>query len=507
MNRSDTLNNRLSLPEGLAVAQHAWQRITWRLILLTLARDRRLVLGLLVLFLTALFALLIAFIPSLLAPQLINALTFCALLIFGLLCVQLESTLRHILHPEERTYRQIVEEYSQLVREVPDLGELLQYVTQTLHETLQAESVSIWLYHSEDHSLVLSSFRGAIAASDLAELPVDLEPERLHATQRVSTLPESALRQGLMALGVQVVTSMSSGDELIGLIGLGGHRPVRGHSSQAVLLDLMAGQSALAVKNACLISDLEETLDKLQLAYQRTIDAQEAERHHLAAELHDDILGRLTTMALTLRNSRKCLATDPDQVRDWLEALEKETHNVNRRLREITQGLHPSVLTDLGLISALQAYLDSLARHPLPTSAPRAITLTAQGFNGDRIADQKLERDLYHITRQALDNAVAHAQAEQVYVHLRWREDSVSVTIQDMGRGMKDAPEVLMGHDGHLGLLSMNERVRAWGGRLSIHTAADRGTTVYARLPIAQPSSAPTHLQAFTHHLARSTLD
>ena len=179
----------------------------------------------------------------------------------------------------------------------------------------------------------------------------------------------------------------------------------------------------------------------------------------------------------------------------WLEGLEKETTNVNQRLREITQGLHPTVLTNLGLISAIQAYLDTIVRQPLSASAPRVITLTAQGFSADRIPDLRLERDLYHITRQALDNAVAHAQADQVFIHVRWSSDAVSVTVQDTGRGMQDTPERLMGQRGHLGLLSMNERVRAWGGRLTLELSRrtrddgarlDSGQTAQ---PLARPSA------------------
>ena len=248
MNYSDVLN-RLTLPREFAVLGHVWQRVTCRPILFIVARDRRLVFGVVVLFLAAPFALLIVSIHSLLSPQLSNAFTFCALFVFVLLCVWLEPTLRRVLHPEEVVYRQIVEEYGQVVREMSDLGGLLQYVTQTLHETLDAASVSVWLYHAQDHILVLSSFVGTITADDLAELPVDIEPKRLHITRRVSTLPESALRHGLMASGVQVITSMNWGDELIGIIGLGDHRFGKGHSNETVrLLDLMAGQSALPLR-------------------------------------------------------------------------------------------------------------------------------------------------------------------------------------------------------------------------------------------------------------------
>ncbi len=223
----------------------------------------------------------------------------------------------------------------------------------------------------------------------------------------------------------------------------------------------------------------------------------------MAIELHDDILSHLTSMAIMLHNSRRHLGTDPTQTRYCLEILAEEIQYLNYRLREITQGLHPSVLTDLGLIPALQAYIDSLARQPLPDSTPKTIALTAQGFNGNRIPKQKQENDLYYLTRQALDNALVHAHTEQVFIHLRWGQEAISITVRDKGRGMKDAPEALMGQNGHLGLLSMNERALAWRGRLAIHTAPDQGTTVQARIPINQPTDAPSHLQTFTQYLTK----
>jgi signal transduction histidine kinase len=244
-------------------------------------------------------------------------------------------------------------------------------------------------------------------------------------------------------------------------------------------------------------------VNQLQLAYRRTVDAEEEERHHLAVELHDDILSRLTTMALSLRNSQCCLATDPTRVHYWLEMLREETNYLNSRLREITQGLHPTILIDLGLIPALQAYLDSLAKHPKPDPDLCTVTLTTQGFNITRLIEQKLERDLYYITRQALDNALMHAQAEQIFVHLRWREDAISLTIQDTGCGMKNAPETLMGQNGHLGLISMKERALSWGGCLTFDTHPEQGTTVHAQVPTDQPSDSPTLLHTYTQHLAR----
>jgi len=326
--------------------------------------------------------------------------------------------------------------------------------------------------------------------------------EQLHGTWFVLNLPESALKRGLQAAGVQVVTSLSLGHELVGVIGLGQlHRGLHFNREMLHWLDLIAGQLALVIKNTLLASDLNHTAQQLHLAYRRAIDAQDNERRNLATELHDDILGRLTTMALTLRKSQNNLSAKPAEVNHWLQNLEGETQAINRRLREITQGLHPSVLTDLGLISAMRAYMDSLAKQPLPNSALETVSLTAQGFGQNRILAGKLERDLYYIIRQALDNAIKHARAEHIFIHLRWGEDTVSVTVRDTGNGMKQPPELLMGHNGHLGLLSMHERALAWRGKIAFHTATNQGTTVRARLPIGQPSSTPAHLQAFTQYL------
>ena len=453
---------------------------------------------------TSLLALLIYFLLSLFSFQsnyneLISA--GGALLIFVALHPWLELRLERTWRPERFIYRQLVEEYGHVVREMSDLNTLLSYVTQTLSATPNTQSVTVWLYQAEDSLLILASIEGALA-THLSELPVDISLRQLSGTQRVAALPESALRQGLIMLGIETMTSLSLRDELVGVIGVGSYRYGRQHQPETLrVLDLMAGQLALAVKNARLIADLEEALDKLQLAYQRTIDAQEEERRSLAVELHDDILSRLTTMGMTLSNSQRQLPADTAKVQASLELLGQETHYLNSRLREITQGLHPAILTDLGLIAALQAYMDSLTKHAFPVSAPCAIDLTAQGFDETRINDPKLERDLYYITRQALDNALKHAQAEQIFIHLRWRDDTVTITVQDTGIGLKAAPELLMGQHGHLGLLSLHERVLAWRGRLSFQTGPGQGTTVYARLPINQPSPSPTRLRAFTHYL------
>lgn len=424
--------------------------------------------------------------------------------IFALLCIWIGTGLCYILQPKFSLYQQATETCGQIVQEVSDQSILLDEITHILYSTLAVEHFSIWRFYDEDNVLIRLRAEGTIASDDFAELPFDISMVIGTGTRLVSELPPSALREGLTTLDVQGVTLLVLGNELIGLMGFGLAQNGHGYSRDMLRwLNIMSGQLALVVKNACLVTDLEDTLAKLQLAYRRTIDAEEEERRYLAIELHDDILSRLSTMALVLRGSQRRLTTNAANVQNDLLTLENEVQYLNRRLRDITQGLHPTVLTDLGLIAALQAYLDSIGKQALPASAPRVVTLTAQGFGDHRLNDQKLETDLYYITRQAIDNALFHAHAEQVLIHLRWGQQSISITVQDTGCGLKGSPEELMGQDGHLGLLSMNERTLAWQGRLTFNSAPGQGTTVHVRVPTSQASPSPAHLQAFTYHLRK----
>lgn len=442
----------------------------------------------------ALLGLLLALAPLTMPGQLLLA------ILLGLLLGWVIHLAWAALHPEQAAYRRLSAAFSSLARDISEPDLLLDRSMQTLYRTLQPRQLTLWRFDRSAGALRLLRAHGLSPADDLAELPLDVPPEQLHGIWRVAELPESALRRGMQAAGVGWLLSLSLGAELVGLVGLGAG-PFETWANRRAMLELVSGQTAVLTKNALLKLELTTISRNMHQAYRRAIDAQDEERRHLATELHDDILGRLTTMALSLRKSRNSLGAAPPEVDGWLHNLELETMDVNQRLREITRGLHPSVLTDLGLISALQAYMDSLGRLPPAPAGPRLITLTAQGFGFERIANRKMERDIYYVTRQALDNALKHAQAEQIFIHLRWGEQAISVTVRDTGVGMASPPETMMGHDGHIGLISMQERVLAWAGQLTIDTAPGQGTTIRARLPLEQRSGQPTHLQAFSQRL------
>jgi len=422
-----------------------------------------------------------------------------------------ESTLGRFFGLKRLSYRRAVSVYRQAIRDMDGQDEILRHAAKTVHFYLKADTVLVWLYQAETGNLYLSHSIGEVTDSRLAEMfPLDIRPETLENTQYVEKLPAGTSRQGLMALGLQVIIPIQIRNTLVGLVGVG-YQEFKGHYSEETLywLDLMASESALSLRNA----NLEEMLEKLRPVYKSTIDARDEERRRLAAELHDDVMAQLTMLTMTMNRARSQLgqlngAIDP-KIMGWLETVEQGMPHVNQRLREIMNGLYPSVLTNLGLIAALRTHIDALSRQPLPPDGPAmtTITLTWEGF-GERLADPKLERDLYYVTRQAIDNAVKHAQAEQILVLLRWgkfkHEDSINVTIRDTGRGMSDKPEALAGRNGRLGLVSMTERIAAWGGTLVMESQAGHGTTIRARLTLNQAADNADGLQQAERHLVRN---
>jgi signal transduction histidine kinase len=111
----------------------------------------------------------------------------------------------------------------------------------------------------------------------------------------------------------------------------------------------------------------------------------------------------------------------------------------------------------------------------------------AADFAVDGVEDVRLPRDveanLYRIAQEALHNIAKHASATQVTVYLMQQNGSLVLLIEDNGRGF-DADGDHQADDGTgMGLMSMRERAALVGGQLEIESAADRGTSIYVRIP------------------------
>ncbi|MDB6015948.1 MAG: Multi-sensor signal transduction histidine kinase [Pedosphaera sp.] len=234
---------------------------------------------------------------------------------------------------------------------------------------------------------------------------------------------------------------------------------------------------------------LKQTTEQLQTLSRRLLELQEAERRHIARELHDEIGQALTALKINLQAVQRLsgMATLAPRLTDSISIVDRTL----RQVRNLSLDLRPSMLDDLGLCSALRWYADQQAQR-----AGLSIQFMA-GELGARL-EPALETACFRVAQEALTNIVRHAQATTVRVHLESDGDSLHLTVHDDGIGFDPEHLEQQTERGRsLGLLGMKERASLIGGRVELKSAPRAGTEVHAWFPITNArmeSSAETEL-------------
>ncbi len=217
----------------------------------------------------------------------------------------------------------------------------------------------------------------------------------------------------------------------------------------------------------------EEQAIQLRELHRRTIRLQEDERRRIAGEIHDAVAPLITgalyqARALQLGGDRTGQPDDKDlgAISDLLGKAMEELHNVIFALR-------PPDLDDLGVVAAIERYMEGVERAGLDCE------LEVAGENPELTPEVRLA--IYRIVQEALHNALRHAAADRAVVRIENTGDLLRVTIRDNGAGFN--PETARG-SGSLGLLSMRERAGAIGAEFSISSRPGDGTTVTIERPV-----------------------
>jgi PAS domain S-box-containing protein len=203
---------------------------------------------------------------------------------------------------------------------------------------------------------------------------------------------------------------------------------------------------------------------ELRTSRARLLEVADAERKRIQRNLHDGAQQRLTSVLLYLGRLR----ADADGERPLLDTAIGELSAGLDEIRTLARGLHPAVLSERGLVAALEALV---MRLPLP------VTLAAVP---DRRAPEPVEAAAYYVVAEALANVSKHARAESVIVRAELRDGWMHASVVDDGVGGADP-------NGH-GLRGLADRVEALGGRLLLDVPAAGGTRVQAAIPLASPT-------------------
>ena len=358
---------------------------------------------------------------------------------------RVQKVANRLVYGKRATPYEVLSEFSGRVAETYAADEVLPRMARVLQEGTGAELATVWL-------------RGMAELRPAATYPNGIATHR-SVPMSNGTLPafDDATR---------LVEVRHQGD-LLGALSVTKRRGETLTPIEQKLVDDLAHQAGLVLKNVGLSADLQSRLDELRASRQRLVHAQDLERRRLERDLHDGAQQHLVALKVKLGLAEMLLSRDPVKAAATLEQLKGDADEALETLRDLARGIYPPLLADKGLVVALE----SQAR-----KATVPVTVDAERIGR---YPQDIESALYFCTLEALQNVQKYASASAVRVRLREDGGHVHVDVIDDGRGF-DLSIVRRG----AGLTNMEDRLDALGGSLQLESTLGGGTTLRAAVPV-----------------------
>lgn len=205
----------------------------------------------------------------------------------------------------------------------------------------------------------------------------------------------------------------------------------------------------------------------------RLIASQEKDRSHLARELHDDICQRLAMLSLRIEKASQGWRNGLISVGDQLDQIRRQCADLTSDVQALSHELHPSILYNLGLATAVKG----LCRELCEESGATVEFL-------EKNVPESLSRDvslaIFRVIQEALHNAIKHSGKKLIEVHLQGRRGEIELEVCDRGVGFDISGAK---HQNGLGLVSMSERIRLANGIIHIESKPGFGTRIHAVVP------------------------
>ncbi len=238
--------------------------------------------------------------------------------------------------------------------------------------------------------------------------------------------------------------------------------------------------------------ELERRNSDLRDLSGRLLASQDDERRHIARELHDSAGQTLAALGMQLAQISEVAKKNPAQLPKDVQYAEELVQHLSREIRTTSYLLHPPMLDESGISSALSWYVQGLAeRNSL------AIDLQVPDHFGRLPSEMELL--VFRLVQEGLTNIHRHSGSKTAVIRIVRDKKNVHVDVEDQGRGM--SPERLaeiQAHGTGVGIRGMRERVRHFHGDLVIESNGS-GTKVHATLPLKTPSSTAGNAQQDTH--------
>ena len=440
---ANVLNNLAFLCLWVAIAIAV---LKYRLYEIDIVISKAVLYGSLAIFITAVYAGLVAGVGTLVGNRhsaLLSALAAAVVAVAFQPARQWAGRLANrVVYGRRATPYQVLSQFAQRIGSTYSAEQVLPQMAHIVADGTGAERVVVWLRVDDELRPEASSGD----CRDAAPLPVD--------GHEMPALPDTDM-------SVPVV----HGGDLLGAISV---RMPRGEplrpAGQQLVADV-ASQAGLVLANAGLIEDL-------RASRQRLVTAQDETRRRLERNIHDGAQQDLVALGIKLRLGEMTVAQDPAQAEQIFGELQADATGALENLRDLARGIYPPLLADLGLAAALNA---QASKSPLP------VAVEADGIGR---LPQDTEAAVYFCCLEALQNTAKYAHASTARICMQAKNATLCFTVSDDGAGY-DTRHTPMGS----GLRNMADRLAALGGRLEVRSARSQGTTITGHLPVPSTSS------------------
>jgi signal transduction histidine kinase len=244
-------------------------------------------------------------------------------------------------------------------------------------------------------------------------------------------------------------------------------------------IDLL--EAAVARKHARVLAERKQAKEALRELCGRLAKVREEERRSFARELHDSTAQSLAALVMNLSRLNKSLGSLDPQVRNLASDSLTLAEQCSREVRTLSYLLHPPLLDDRGLASAVRWYVEGYSRRSrvrVHLDLPGEVTRLPR----------EIETALFRVVQESLSNVYRHSGSRVARVRLEQGPAELKLEISDEGRRIPSGgvPKLRQGVTGPgVGVAGMRERVVQLGGRFEVHSG-QRGTTVRVTLPSAK---------------------
>ncbi len=238
--------------------------------------------------------------------------------------------------------------------------------------------------------------------------------------------------------------------------------------------------SALADRVEERTNELNAAISGLRQLSARLLQAQDDERRRLARELHDSVGQLLAAISMNIQTVRST-TLEPVAAEAAAENA-KLVEQISSEIRTMSHLLHPPLLDEVGLASALRWYIDEFS-----VRSKIAVSLQIAGDFGRLPNDMEIA--IFRMVQECLTNVHRHSASDTGEVRLLRDAERVFIEIKDKGKGIPvEKQRALNSQRGGVGFRGMRERIQQLGGRLEIHSD-EGGTLVKAIMPVAKAAA------------------